>query len=400
MCLVFHKQEAAFLIYYHMFFYIITITSILLPLLMKNKVVALRLSLLLLFFLLGFQYELVQDWEPNIGRWLYANRGGALLDAGTGGRDIEPFFIYLLKLFKPITFFGWLIFTAALFLALLYKLMREYVPPRLYWVTIALFMLRGEFGLLFINSNRQCWSLMFSILAVLFLSEKIHVRIRFPLIKEKWTKYLFAVILIYAGSQCHSAAYAAFLLIPLYVLSNFYRGCKWLLLAIVCNIIYILKAFVDTSFLQVYLLNMSGGLDLEHVDNYIEQIGETYNNNSLYEMSCFCLIITLVCYYYRRMDQPMRFYAIAWFIGIIMYSYLPSNVARMGEYMYYYLLLVLPVVVSYFRKEKQETIRAVRPLCFSILIFYAVWGSWKQMHIYLYERWLDYVSVFEAPWWI
>ena len=90
----------------------------------------------------------------------------------------------------------------------------------------------------------------------------------------------------------------------------------------------------------------------------------------------------------------------AWFVGLILYSYLPGNGARMGEYMCYYLLLVLPVVVSYFRKEKQEAIRAVRPLCFSILIFYAVWGSWKQMHIYLYERWLDYVSVFEAPLWI
>lgn len=400
MCLVCHKQETAFLIYCHMYFYTITITSILLPLLMKNKMVALRISLLLLFFLLGFQYELVQDWGPNIGRWFYANRGGNLWDAGTGGRDIEPFFIYLLKFFKPITFFGWLMLTALLFLALLYKLMREYVPPTLYWVSIALFMLRGEFGLLFINSNRQCWSLMFSILAVLFLQEKIHVRIKLPFVKGKWTKYLFAAILIYAGSQCHSAAYAAFLLIPLYVLSVFYKGSKWLLLAVVCNAIYIMKAFLDTSFLQIYLLDLSGGLDLEHVDHYIEQIGESYNNNSIYEMSCYGMIITLVCYYYRRMAQPMRFYAMAWFVGLILYNYLPGNGARMGEYMYYYLLLVLPVIISFFRKEKRGIIMVVRPVCFSILMFYTAWGSWGQMHTYLYERWMDYVSVFEAPFWI
>lgn len=60
--------------------------------------------LVLLFILLGFQYELVQDWTPNIGRWKYANLNASIWDAGTGGRDIEPFFMYLLKLFKPITF--------------------------------------------------------------------------------------------------------------------------------------------------------------------------------------------------------------------------------------------------------------------------------------------------------
>ena len=361
---------------------------------------ALRISLFLLFILLGFQYELVQDWDPNIGRWVYANLGGSLWDTATGGREIEPLFMYLLKLFKPITFFGWLMLTAALFLTLLYKLMREYVPPQLYWVTITLFMLRCEFGLLFINSNRQCWSLMFSILAVLFLQDKIHLRIKVPFVKDKWTKFVYASILIYAGSQCHSAAYAAFLLIPLYVLSYFYKGSKWVLLAIICNVTYVMKAFLDTSFLQVYLMGLSGGLELEHVDQYIEQIGEEYNNNSVYEMSCYCLIITLVCYYYRCMTQPMRFFATAWFVGFIMYSYLPSNVARMGEYMYYYLLLVLPTAIFYFRKEKQKIIKVVRPVCLSILMFYAMWSSWTQMHMYLYERWMDYVSVFDAPRWV
>lgn len=87
-----------------MYFYFITILAILIPLLAQNKVLGLRISLFLLFILLGFQYELVQDWTPNIGRWKYANLNASIWDAGTGGRDIEPFFMYLLKLFKPITF--------------------------------------------------------------------------------------------------------------------------------------------------------------------------------------------------------------------------------------------------------------------------------------------------------
>lgn len=383
-----------------MYFYFITILAILIPLLAQNKVLGLRISLFLLFILLGFQYELVQDWTPNIGRWKYANLNASIWDAGTGGRDIEPFFMYLLKLFKPITFFGWLILTTALFLLLLYYLMRWYVPAQYYWVTIFLFMLRTDYGLLFINSNRQCWSLMFAILSALVLLEKIKIPVRIPFVRKSYTKYVISIVLVYVGAQCHSSAYIAFLIIPIYLWSHVYNGKWWLMLAIICNIFYIGKIFIDISALQVYMTMFSDEMMLNNVEGYIEQIGTEFNNNSFFEISCYNMIITAVCYYYHQMPQPLKFFSIMWYVGLLLSSYLPSNVARMGEFMYYYLLLVLPFVVMSLRTERTKTMVRIRSLAFSILIFYCVWSSWNNMHHYLYERWMDYISVFEAPRWI
>lgn len=93
--------------------------------------------------------------------------------------------------------------TTALFLLLLYYLMRWYVPAQYYWVTIFLFMLRTDYGLLFINSNRQCWSLMFAILSVLVLLEKIKIPVRIPFVRKSYTKYVISIVLVYVGAQCH-----------------------------------------------------------------------------------------------------------------------------------------------------------------------------------------------------
>lgn len=170
--------------------------------------------------------------------------------------------------------------TTALFLLLLYYLMRWYVPAQYYWVTIFLFMLRTDYGLLFINSNRQCWSLMFAILSVLVLLEKIKIPVRIPFVRKSYTKYVISIVLVYVGAQCHSSAYIAFLILPIYLWSHVYNGKWWLMLAIICNIFYIGKIFIDISVLQVYMTMFSDEMMLNNVEGYIEQIGTEFNNNS------------------------------------------------------------------------------------------------------------------------
>lgn len=93
---------------------------IIIPLFLKNKKWGLRISFVLLFILLGFQYQLVNDWGPNIGRWYYANEG-ATERANASTLEMGTVFLWLLKFFKPITFFGWLMLTAGSFLLVLYN---------------------------------------------------------------------------------------------------------------------------------------------------------------------------------------------------------------------------------------------------------------------------------------
>ena len=95
-----------------MYFYSIVTLAILFPLCLKEKKVALRISMLLLFVLLGFQYKLVNDWESNIWRWKVAI---GEISLSRGSRDIDPFFLFILRSCKWLSFFGWLMAVAAAF---------------------------------------------------------------------------------------------------------------------------------------------------------------------------------------------------------------------------------------------------------------------------------------------
>ena len=97
-----------------------------------------------------------------------------------------------------------------------------------------------------------------------------------------YTKYLISLVLIFVGTQCHSSAYIAFLIIPIYLWSHVYNGKWWLMLAIICNILYIGKIFIDISALQVYMTMFSDQVMLDNVEGYIEQIGTEFNNCLLY----------------------------------------------------------------------------------------------------------------------
>lgn len=378
-----------------MFFYFIVISSIAIPLIATNKKRGLQISLFLLFILLGFQFEMVNDWESNIWRWKIANEGIRL---GSGSRDIEPAFIFILKLFKPITFFGWLMLTAASLLGVLYFLMRRFVPPQLYWITIAIFMLRTDYALLFINSNRQCISVIFSILAMLVLTEKIKLPFDISFGNLNIGKFIMAFILLYIGSQCHSAAYISFLMIPIYCMSHLYKGRSWIIMAIIMNTLYIGRIFFNITSWQLYMTMFIDATNLTNVNQYVELLDSSKIYNSFMLMSTDCLLITASCFFYRKMSTNQKYIVLLWLTGVIMNAYMTENLARMAEYFYCYLIILLPILV-YFSIRNLST----RPIYLIALIYilsYYGYYSWRTMHSILYGRWLDYVSIFNAPNWI
>lgn len=380
-----------------MYFYGIVFLSILLPLVLPKKVIALRISMILLFILLGFQYQLVQDWTPNIGRWEYANEGaseGALATA----IKIGPVFMWLLKILKPITFFGWLMLTAASFLFLIYKFTRLYVPQKYYWLTILIMMLNVEYAPLMINSNRQCISLIFVLIGVLFLLGNINLKIKIPLLPKTLTKYFMACVFFFLGSQCHSVAYLSFLLIPIYLVSINFKGNNWILLAVICDFIFLGRTFLDVTWIQNYVTAFSLALNVGDIDAYTDWFDNSLLSISISYTFVYCVVIALVCYYYRNMNNAMKFFAICWYIGWTIASYFTGNINRFGEYFYIFGLIVLPYTFSLAISFKglKKTVGIISLVLF---IGYTAAHSWTQMHTIYYEKWLDYQSVFDAPKW-
>ena len=180
-----------------MFFFILTL-SILMPLCMRNKKKGLILSLFVLFILWGLQYKIVNDWDANLSRWLAVN-GRFFLS-----RDIEYIYIIILKVCKPLSFYGFLMLSAYIELKTIYIFTKRFVIPKFYWITIFILMLRINLGLLMINSNRQSLALLATMLASLFLIKNTTNK------KQKLFNYLAAFISILIAVNIHKGAYYLF----------------------------------------------------------------------------------------------------------------------------------------------------------------------------------------------
>jgi hypothetical protein len=381
-----------------MYFYAIVFISILLPLVLKNKKLALRISFFFLFILLGFQFELVADWGPNIGRWQYVNEGAGEGALGTAIK-MGPVFMWLLKVLKPITFYGWLMLSAASFLFLIYKFTRYYVSPRYYWLTILTMMLNVEYAPLIINSNRQCISMIFVLVGVLFLLGNFNLDIKIPFFPKKLNQYIFCISFLFLGSQCHSAAYLSFLLVPIYFLARKYNGNNWIILAVICDFIFLGRIFLNTSWIQNYVSVFSAALNIGDTDYYTEWFDNQLIDISISYTFVYCVIIALIAYCYRKMNFAMKFFSLSWYIGWTIASYFTGNINRLGEYFYIFGLFVIPYMFSYIISMKGNLKKYIGILCLLLFIGYTAAHSWTQMNTIYYERWLDYKSVFDAPRW-
>lgn len=379
-----------------MLFYSTVIISVLIPLIFSNKKWGLRISLIVLFCLLGFQYELVNDWESNIVRWYYVNEGGSRTATGF---ELEPFFVWLMKVAKPITFFGWLISTAAVFLSIIYYYTRRFVPQKYYWLTIFALMSDVSYGLLFINSNRQCISICFVLIGVLFLLSDYRFKFKIPFVKVEWTKYIIAAVFFFIGSQCHSAAYISFLLLPIWIIANRYEGNQWLLLAVFCNILYFARPFIDMSWIQEYVSIFISVSDVGNVEGYFEYLDTNDGATSLSSALTNFAIITIICYFYRQLSHTNKFFAISWFFGFLISTYFTGNVNRLGEYFYIFFVFLIPNILYKVINANNILAKKLGVLAFTIFIGVNSIHCYTQMQSKLYVRWLDYKSVFDAPKW-
>jgi hypothetical protein len=379
-----------------MYFYAVIFIAILLPLLMRQKKIAFRISIILLFILFGFQYELVQDWEPNIGRWMYVNGNGTF--TGLGQREIEPLFAWILRVCKPLSFFGFLMVLISLFLLIFYQFVVKFVPPKYYWLSLFVFLMRTDNALLYINSNRQTVALMFSFLAVFILWKIIPLP---KFIDNLAIRLFLSLVLVYAGAHCHASGYGALLIYPVYFVAQYYKGERWIVTGVAASVIYLARLVVDISFLQGFSIAVQNAVGVEGWDEYFDLLGSEINDRSIFETISFLIIIWIIAYSYRYVDTKVRFFMLYWFAGFLINNYFLGSAGRLGEYGYYFLPIAFPIAFDIVRREKNDTV--ARYLSFGIVfvIAYFIFSFFKETITGdYYYRWLNYKSIFGAPTWI
>lgn len=374
-------------------FYIIIVLSIIIPLLSNNKKIGIRISFALLFILWGLQYEVVNDWPMNLNRWNSVNNQENIY------REVEPLLAYLMSLAKPLTFFGWLMICALFELMTIYYFTRKYVVPKYYWVVVFILMLRIDYGLLLINSNRQTLSVILSMYAVLVLldSEKI----KFLNIKNiSIIGIITSLVILYACTLIHTAAIMGFLIIPIYLFVKLIKSPNIKLLLVIYNTLFFLKFFIDMTFIEPYLLDYLNESNIEGFDEYTSLFDISNISYSLVEQPIYFVILNVIILNYNKMDLNMKFFSLLYITGLILSGYMVGNLVRTTQYLYIYLIFIIPYLIVLYHKKYNINFIIIKRFIYLTLILYSIYSFQKNINNEYYKEWKNFTTIFSASKWI
>ena len=382
-------------------FYFLLIIAIGLPLVapQRYKYVALIGSMLVLFIPWGLQYEMTQDWPMNLERWTMVNIEHRL--EFESGRVIEPLYAYLMTLFFPkFGFFTWLMTCAVIELSVIFYFIRKYTLSSLYWVVLFVLMMNPHYGLLYINSNRQMLSVVFSMFAVILMLYNMENR----LLARFWRTIILSigvVSLIYLGTQIHTGATFAYLLVPVYLyVKNRERSQKWLML-LIFNALYFSRFFLNIDDIMVISMFQVDDFDIAGFESYLEEFSNTDRSYSLVEQPLYFLIMNAAIWFYNELDTPHRFFAICGILGIIGDGFVINTLSRILCYFNIYMLFLIPRLVECCEEHKTENSLIFVRAVYTLLILYGLFMFYKcQTQGEYYTRWADFKTIFSAPHWM
>lgn len=373
-----------------MIFYTIIVLSILIPLLSKNKKKGLCISCMLLFFLWGLEYRMCNDWDANEQRWDIANNG-----LQTYGREIESLYISILKFFKPLTFFGWLMLCGVIELFMIFILTVKFTPQNYYWASVFILMTNFMYGLLMINSNRQTIAMMFTWLALLLLL--------FPCKKKKniIVKYVLATINIFIATQIHSGSYLTYIFLFFPFIAYKASKIKTPTLLIIINVLFFFRYFANYSSLMENAISYWSLLDIEGFDEYFESFGNVSKYISILNTIVPLLVVNLIGTYLHKLDKQIQLIGLITVFGLIGEGFVRGNFSRIFVFFSIFQVWVIPNIMNLIHKEKgnYKTIGTMAILyIFSYTTYMFIKGTLIERTFWY--RWLDFKTIFEAPQWL
>jgi hypothetical protein len=131
-----------------------------------------KLSFFLIFLFLGLRYNFGNDYDTYLDLYnrIYENRDLAFDQ--TMFVFYEPGWMILNWLFRPIGFFGMILALSSLYSYILYKLIREYIPFKYYWIAIFFIVFNPGFILIHSTTMRQTIAILIFIISIKYINEK------------------------------------------------------------------------------------------------------------------------------------------------------------------------------------------------------------------------------------
>ena len=365
---------------------IIVFTIILLPLVFRGKrrTCALWVSFALLFILFGCQYEMTRDWPVYVERWLVATE-----NYRTSGRDLEPFYKSVMFLCKPFTYFGYLMICAVFNLGVFKKYLDKYVPVKLAWLTLAIFLLRTNFAFTYIDTNRQT-------LAITLCMVGIYCVINPPSwIKSKKALYLISAALFFAAVSTHTSAVIALPIFFFPWICEHIKNTKYLWGFMGLYIAsYVVNYGAISDIVGAYMM---GSEDLSTFSQYADEISE--RSKSFIEQGIYATLLFFLIYLFDKFKAQEKPLVLAVIVFISLQGFAMYTMLRALFFYQVYSIYVIPILASKMA-EKKGTPRFLTYLFFAIFILYCIYSFNSTMAGENMENWERFQTIFSAPRWM
>lgn len=333
---------------------------------------------------------MTQDWKGYVARWDFVNNGGSAPFL----RDLEIGYVWLMKLCKPLTLFGFFALCVAIQLFLLYWYFAHFIPKEYWWVALSVFLLNPAMCFMMVNTNRQYITVSISLVIVLILIKAYENKSLF-----KIRLWVLIALLYMASINIHTGAYGSLIIVAIPFLVPIVERTKFRTLFLIVNFLYFLRYFINLDIYQTFFSFQLESLDMTTYDNYVEELDNSNRASSIIIESINLLILNGSVYFFRNKEASTQFIYLMTIIWIIADGFMIRTLGRILVYLSIMLIYAIPLLVKDVRDSNLKSwLTPVYVISYLYLIF-----TFAKATIFgpnpFYMRWVDYHSVFFAPQW-
>ncbi len=329
----------------------------------------LLISFILIFIFLALRYNYGNDYQNYVNLFQRATFSKFIdYSINEGNSIVEPGWIFLNFLFKPIGFEALVVFTSLLYCICYYVFFVRYVPKNYYWLAMLIFIFDPTFLLIQLSSMRQTIAVLIVILSLKYIySKKLAI---------------FLIYIIFASLFHKSALFV----LPIYFLGTW----NWKInkfFPIIISIFYVWILLNINSLLPES--NQFISLYFERYENYyeIQDIDTGLGFGPIYQAILFFLVLL---YTNKQIEEDAFMFRLA----TVYFVFLPIGAAiiiatRINLYFQISLLVTYPLILNSIESTR------IKSLVKLLIIVYAFNAFYKFMYDDIWtEGFLTYHTIF------
>lgn len=313
----------------------------------------LKISFGLIFLFLALRFNYGSDYKNYLALFQEINTYNKI-NFFTNSFRVEPGWIFLNWICKPIGFFGMTAVLALFNCTIYYRFIKKYVPTNYYWFSIFLYIFNPVFMLTHSTAMRQSIAIIIFIFSIDYIYKKNAIR------------YLLC---IGAAALFHASA---LILLPVYLLRFFNQNINKKTAVIIFSI-----------FLSIFIFNDFFNFNINQFIVIFFKQYKIYGEHEIGKMGtglgiAFNIFLFLLVLYYEKFqvnESSFIFKISILYFLIIPFLFIIDLVGRIGMYFNPVTIAVYPLILIKMKDTLLRTIILITLIIFTIFTFFQFFYS-------------------------